>query len=185
MGVRSEPYQLPTISLKSWKLSRLFCQDQGQDFYFKTNTLGLKTKTKAMFCPRGASRLKLRSRGLHHWLNSTRLCISKMEFPSKQNVWRKNVHPSSFHSNSSLSPVLICLCSWVVSRKRRTEPVIWSIACQKKKGGDLAPTLSDQNNSNLQNFAYYQWRRFRYKVRCETARLSLLRCVEPFNNLNY
>jgi len=33
-------YQLPTISRKSWKLSRLFCQDQdqGQDFYFKTKT---------------------------------------------------------------------------------------------------------------------------------------------------
>jgi len=34
-------------------LSKLFCQDQDQDF---------------IFCPRGASRPRLWSRGLHHWL---------------------------------------------------------------------------------------------------------------------
>jgi len=42
-------------------LSGLFCQDQdqGQDFYFQDQDF--------IFCPRGASRPRLWSRGLHHW----------------------------------------------------------------------------------------------------------------------
>jgi len=41
-------------------LSKLFCQDQDQDQDF-------------IFCPRGASRPRLWSRGLHHWHPQYRL----------------------------------------------------------------------------------------------------------------
>jgi len=45
-------------------LSRLFCQDQdqGQDFYFRDQD----QDQDFIFCPRGASRPRLCSRGLHH-----------------------------------------------------------------------------------------------------------------------
>ena len=47
-----------------------FCQDQDQDFYPETNI-----KTKTIFCPRGASRPRLWSRGLHHCsISSTCKC---------------------------------------------------------------------------------------------------------------
>jgi len=70
-------FLVPAISQthKSLENSQdFFCQDQDQDFYIKTKTktktLGLKTKTKTKtktLCPRGASRPRLWSRGLHHW----------------------------------------------------------------------------------------------------------------------
>jgi len=43
-------------------LSRLFCQDQDQDFYLQDQDQDF------IFCPRGASRPRLWSRGLHHWI---------------------------------------------------------------------------------------------------------------------
>jgi len=51
-------------------LSRLFCQDQdqGQDFYYQDQDPGSQDQDQDfIFCPRGASRPRLWSRGLHHW----------------------------------------------------------------------------------------------------------------------
>jgi len=50
-------------------LSRLFCQDQGQDFYFyfQDQDSGSQDQDQDfIFCPRGTSRPRLWSRGLHH-----------------------------------------------------------------------------------------------------------------------
>jgi len=54
-------------------LSRLFCedQDQDQDFYFQDQDQDQDSGSQDqdfIFCPRGASRPRLRSRGLHHWI---------------------------------------------------------------------------------------------------------------------
>jgi len=54
-------------------LSRLFCQDQdqGQDFHFQDQDQDRDSGSQDqdfIFCPRGASRPRLWSRGLHHWL---------------------------------------------------------------------------------------------------------------------
>jgi len=50
-------------------LSRLFCQDQAQDqdFYFQDQDQDSGSQDQDfIFCPRGASRPRLLSRGLHH-----------------------------------------------------------------------------------------------------------------------
>jgi len=62
-------------------LSRPFCQDQdqGQDFYFQDQDQNQDSGSQDqdqdqdfIFCPRGASRPRLWSRGLHHWFFDVR-----------------------------------------------------------------------------------------------------------------
>jgi len=63
-------FQSSLRTKKSWKCSRLFCQDQDQD-------------QDLCFCPRGASRPRPWSRGLHHY--------DKIETPLRFTEWRHKV----------------------------------------------------------------------------------------------
>jgi len=71
-------------------LTRLFCQDQ--DFYFQDQDSGSQDQDQDfIFCPRGASRPRLWSRGLHHWIKvltvwTTLCCVPTRSFTSAQTV---------------------------------------------------------------------------------------------------
>jgi len=75
-------------------LSRLFCQDQdqGQDFYFQDQDQDQDSGSQDqdqdfIFCPRGASRPRLWSRGLHH-------CFDVMYVYS----WKAFIHHKSLQN---------------------------------------------------------------------------------------
>ena len=60
------------------KILKTFCQDQDQDQDFTV-------------CPRGASRQRLWSRGLHHWSSSSEICTGSDSLPPRRwsRAWQK------------------------------------------------------------------------------------------------
>ena len=86
-------------------MSRLFCQDQDQDqdFYFQDQDQDQDSGSQDqdqdqdfIFCPRGASRPRLWSRGLHHWLLvplSSSFARAKLRLMMK---WRDRLLDRSF-----------------------------------------------------------------------------------------
>jgi len=116
--------------IKVWKILKTFfikTKTADQDFYLKTKTLGLKTKTLGLktktktfiFCPLGASRPRLWSRGLHHWAWCT-----GARAPSGCNVPKvARSSCSTFHDSVPYFRVLSCKI-WICAFCQLTGNVI-------------------------------------------------------------
>jgi len=73
------------------KVVKTFCQDQdqGQDFYFQDQD----QDQDFIFCPRGASRPRLWSRGLHHCFA---VLMKRQVFVSFPRLFNKATAPNGF-----------------------------------------------------------------------------------------